>query len=206
MKPKHVLIGIVMLLACGCQTMSNTDAGVLGGGALGAGTGALIGSATGDTGAGALLGGVIGAIAGGVTGSAVDRAEMRAENRAVQRIRYEQAVQASQRPPVTIADVINMSNKGVADSVIIQQIQSTGSVFNLRPDDVIMLSQYHVSPAVISEMQRRRGQPAVAVQQPPPVVQRQVIIEEYPPPPPVSFGFGWGYGWGPRPCCRRGWW
>src|SRR5262249_38391396 len=51
---------------CGCAGMSNTDKGVLGGGAIGTGAGAAIGSLSGHTGAGAVIGGLTGAVAGGL--------------------------------------------------------------------------------------------------------------------------------------------
>src|SRR5205814_5246656 len=40
---RTVVPGLVLLLGCGCSTMSNTESGALGGGALGAGIGALFG-------------------------------------------------------------------------------------------------------------------------------------------------------------------
>ena len=45
------------LMLTGCSSMSNTDAGILGGGTVGAGVGAVVGKALGNTGAGALIGG-----------------------------------------------------------------------------------------------------------------------------------------------------
>src|SRR5947209_17169512 len=77
------LLLLPALLPCGCASMSNTDKGVLGGGAIGAGTGALVGSAVRHPVAGALVGGAVGAVSGGLIGNAVDRSEEKAEARAV---------------------------------------------------------------------------------------------------------------------------
>src|SRR5262249_20876425 len=64
-----------LLLAPGCDSMSHTDKGVLGGGAIGGATGAIIGSATGHTGAGAAIGAGVGALTGGLIGNDVDQSE-----------------------------------------------------------------------------------------------------------------------------------
>jgi hypothetical protein len=204
MQYKSLLFFLLLLPMCGCSTMSNTDAGVLGGTAIGATGGALIGSAVGDPLAGAALGGVLGAVTGGLTGSAVDRAEARAEANAYQRVKAEQALQ---RPPLSIQDVITLTQNHISDSIIIRQIQETNSFYNLTANDLIGLRQMGVSETVIAVMQTRR--PPVGYAAPPvlggPVVQREVVIvEPAPPPPPVSFGFGI-YSGGHRYRHRCGW-
>lgn len=62
---------LVALLSSGCsgQPLTTREKGLLGGGALGAGTGAIIGAAVGHPGAGAAIGGGLGALAGGVIGN-----------------------------------------------------------------------------------------------------------------------------------------
>src|SRR5205823_13225256 len=60
-----------VFLAGGCESISHTDKGVLGGGAVGGATGALIGSATGHTGAGAAIGAGAGALTGALIGNAI---------------------------------------------------------------------------------------------------------------------------------------
>lgn len=64
-----VLVGGAALLLAACQSDSQRDRALVGGG-LGAATGAIIGgAATGDVG-GALVGGVIGGVGGAMIGSA----------------------------------------------------------------------------------------------------------------------------------------
>src|SRR6266852_1548565 len=111
------LLGVAVLpvlLACGCSSMSNTDRGVLGGGAIGAGTGAIIGHAAGNTAAGALIGAGVGAVSGGLIGNAVDKSEEKAKAEA---IATQQARQA-----LGINDVVQMTQQHISDDIIIGQI------------------------------------------------------------------------------------
>jgi uncharacterized protein YcfJ len=59
----------VLTSACSGQPLTTREKGILGGGALGAGTGAIIGAAVGHPGAGAAIGGGLGALTGGVIGN-----------------------------------------------------------------------------------------------------------------------------------------
>jgi outer membrane lipoprotein SlyB len=175
------LIGTVLfpaLLACGCSTMSNTDTGVAAGGLLGAGTGAALGAASGHPGAGALIGAGVGAVSGGLIGAAADESERKKEAQ----------IAASTARQLGIVDVAQLTKSQVADSVIIAQIRSTGSVFRLSSNDTIWLKQNGVSDPVIQEML------ASATRYPPhyyyggPVYAEPVYVE----PPPIGIGFGFG--------------
>ncbi len=169
-----------LLLACGCSSMSNTEAGAGTGGLIGAGTGALIGSATGHTGAGALIGAGVGALSGGLVGHAVDESEKKTAA---------QVAAATAQPPLGITDVAQMTQNHITDDVIVTQIRATGSVFRLSSTDTIWLKQQGVSDAVVQEMLAsanrypRRVYTAVPVYDP-----------VYVAPPPVSVGVGFGYG------------
>lgn len=72
------VLALVALLASGCsgQPLTTREKGILGGGALGAGTGAIIGSAVGHPGAGAAIGGGLGALAGGAIGNELQNREV----------------------------------------------------------------------------------------------------------------------------------
>jgi osmotically inducible lipoprotein OsmB len=63
---------VVIGTGCAGGPLTQRERGVLGGGALGAGTGAIIGAAVGHTWEGAAIGGGLGAIAGGVIGDRME--------------------------------------------------------------------------------------------------------------------------------------
>jgi uncharacterized protein YcfJ len=172
-------------LVCGCSTMSNAERGTLGGGAIGAGTGALVGHAVGNTGAGAVIGGAVGALSGALVGDSIDESERKQE------ARLAAATAAAPHGPLGLTDVVTLAQQHVSDGIIVGQIRSTGSVFNLSTNDIIWLRQNGVSEYVISEMQAtvrgpRRVYTAV------PVYPQPVYVVE-PPPPPVRVGLGFGF-------------
>jgi hypothetical protein len=167
------------MLACGCESMSNGERGALAGGGIGAGTGAIIGSATHNTGAGAVIGGAVGALAGGLTGHAIDESE---------RKQQAQLAAANARPatgPMTIDDVIHLVQAQVSDTLIINQIRASRTIFTLTPPDIQTLKGNGVSDAVVSEMQ------ATAFRYQQRVYQPVYVVE--PPPPPIGVGVGIGF-------------
>ena len=179
-------------LATGCASTSKTAQGAGVGGALGAGTGALIGSASGHAGKGAIIGGLVGAGVGGLIGNEEDQKEKRALR---EQARDAEARAATAGNQLGITDVIQLAQQGRSDDVIVNQIRTTNSTYQLSTEDLKMLSTNGVSDRVIMEMQNRRPdtqprtrlvavppQPVYVVGPPPP----QVI---YAPPPPV-FGVG----------------
>jgi hypothetical protein len=184
-KWKLLLGGALLALGGGCQSMSNTDKGVVAGGGLGAATGALIGSATHHTGAGAVLGGAVGAIAGGLTGSAIDNSERKQEARTAAAV-----AAASQPPPLSLEDVQKLSASGTRDDIIINQIRASGSQYRLTADQILWLQTYGVHDAVIREMQATAYRTPRAVYTPAPV-----YVVEPAPAPVVGVGFGFGRRW-----------
>jgi hypothetical protein len=163
------------LMLTGCSSMSNTDAGVLGGGAIGAGTGAIVGHALGNTGAGALVGAGVGALTGGLIGHSEDKAEARAEAR---------AVAAANAKALGLTDVAQMTRAGVSENIIISQIRTSPTVFSLSATDIVWLKEQGVTDHVITEMQ-------MTATRYPGRVYRPVYVVD---PPPVSVGVGFGYG------------
>jgi hypothetical protein len=188
-KWRLLLGGALLVLGGGCQSMSNTDKGVLAGGGIGAATGTLIGSATHHTGAGAVLGTAIGAITGGLFGSAIDNSERKqaAANAAA-------VAAANQPPPLSLEDVQKLSANGTSDGVIINQIQASGSVYRLTADQILWLQNYGVHEPVIREMQATANRAPRAVYTATPVYQ-PVYVYEAAPPPVVGVGFSYGRGW-----------
>ena len=187
-KWRLVLGGALLVLGGGCQSMSNTDKGVLAGGGIGAATGTLIGSATHHTGAGAVLGGVLGAITGGLFGSAIDNSERKqaAANAAA-------VAAANQPPPLSLEDVQKLSANGTSDGVIINQIRASGSVYRLTADQILWLQNYGVHEPVIREMQATANRAPRAVYTATPVYQPVYVYEAA--PPVVGVGFGYGRRW-----------
>ena len=166
---------VPIFLSCGCSTMSNTDNGILGGGALGAATGAVIGHATGHTGAGALIGGAVGAVSGGLVGNAVDKSEER-----------QAAMIAAANGPrgqLGITNVAQMAQAHISDDLIISQIRSTGSVFRVSAEDIIWLKQNGVSDVVVQEMQATATRVSAAPS--------STVYVVDPPPAPVYVGVGY---------------
>jgi outer membrane lipoprotein SlyB len=197
----RMLVGLLVVsaapLTTGCSHMSKTAQGAGIGGAAGAGLGALVGSASGNAGKGALVGAGVGTVLGGLAGNAEDqrdKADMEA------RVRDAEARNPANQP-MNVDDVIRMAQEKQSDRIIIRQMQTTGSTFNLTTDDLSRLNSGGVSGPVIEEMQNRRPGTVrhVHVAPPPP---RPVIYQHAPPPdvvyvpvappppPPPSFGVG----------------
>jgi hypothetical protein len=171
-----------LLSLCGCSSMSNTDQGVLGGGAIGAGTGALIGNASGHAGTGALIGAGVGALTGGLIGNAEDRQEKKAQ---------EAAAAAQAQRQIGLMDIVQMSQQHISDPVIISQIRTSGSYYQLSAQDTIWLKQNGVSDPVITEMMATAQRYPHRIYTAAPVYGEPVIVAE--PPPPVAVGVGVGF-------------
>jgi hypothetical protein len=202
---------LLLLGSSGCAGLSNTAKGSLVGGGLGAGTGALIGSASGNAGKGALIGTAIGTGVGLLAGNQADQDEKREREAELQQTRA-QLAEAESRPtqaPLGLTDVQRLAAAGTSDAVIINQIRTTGSSFQLSSTDIEWLKTNGVSDRVILEMQnaqprtrtvvgptrtviREVGPPAVIyAPRPRPVYVYDPYWRPYPPPPPRP-GFGVG--------------
>jgi uncharacterized protein YcfJ len=172
--------------------MSSTDKGVLGGGAIGAGTGAIIGSATGHAGAGAAIGTAVGALSGGLIGNEIDENKKKTDAQ----IAAMQASQTTVRGPLGLQEIATMAQQGISDPVIISQIRSTRSIYNLRPEDITYLKSNNVSDAVVMEMQATAGRVVPAEGR---VYGRAyygpdvVYVQPY-SPPPIGVGFSYSSG------------
>jgi uncharacterized protein YcfJ len=191
-------LGAAVVLT-GCETPygtpDRTGTGALAGGAIGAVSGAIIGGR--HAGEGALIGGAIGAITGGLIGHSMDQEEQ-------ERLRAEAPAtytRVEQGQPLAVADVKAMSSAKVGDDVIISQIQSTHSVYNLSAADIIDLHNANVSEKVINYMINTSN---TASASPPPDAAPQA-----PPPPqsePVVVAPAPGYVWVPGAWEWRGGW
>jgi hypothetical protein len=170
----------IALGSTGCEHLNNTEKGAGIGGALGAGAGLAVGAATGNPRTGAAVGGLLGAGTGALIGNDVDRQEKREQN-------FQQAVATAQvqaqQQRMGLTDVVHMAQQGHDDQVIINQIRSSGSSFQLAGSDLDYLKNIGVSARVIAEMQAARpiSPLATRVVGPPSTT---VIYEQplYPPP------------------------
>jgi hypothetical protein len=177
-----------VLPGAGCESMSNTDKGVLAGGGLGAAAGALVGGQRGRAGPGALIGGALGAVAGGLTGSAIDNSERKQAARVA-------AAEAARRPPLALEEIVQLTRAGSTDEVIINQIRLSGSVYTLTGQEILYLQNNGVRDPVIREMQATPYRAPRAVYTAVPV-QPVYVVE--PPPPPVGVGVGFSVAGGRR--------
>ena len=166
----------------GCEHMNNTEKGAGIGGALGAGAGLAVGAATGNPRTGAAVGGLLGAGTGALVGNDVDRQERR-DREIQQAVATADAQAQSQRMGLT--DVVHLAQQGHDDQVIINQIRSSGSSFQLAPSDLDYLKNSGVSARVIAEMQAARSPLATRVAEPRTTT---VIYEPVYAPPPVFIG------------------
>lgn len=195
-----VTVALAGLCSVGCEHMNNTEKGVGLGAATGAGLGLLAGAATGNPRTGAAIGGLVGAGLGGAIGSAADREEK--QQRELQQALATAEVQAQQQR-LGLTDVVHLSQAGHDEQVIINQIRTTGSTFQLTASDLDFLKNNGVSARVIAEMQAARpvsplaprAAPTTVIYQQPvypaPVVVRPVYV---PRPRPVMV-VGGCYHW-----------
>lgn len=136
---KAVWFIAVILFSC----QSNTGTGVLAGGAIGAGVGGIAGG-----GKGALIGGAAGVIAGGLIGAALDEQDRKVIERSSPRT----VDRMDRGEPLTINDVIKLSQGGVSDDTIITYIQETKTSYNLSQAQIRRLKDAGVSQRVIQFM------------------------------------------------------
>ena len=133
-----VAIGLVI---SSCETKTGT--GALAGGGLGAVAGGAIGG-----GQGALIGGAVGAVAGGLVGAALDEQD----RKVMQRTSPRTVDRMDRKEPLTINDVIKLSQGGVSDESIIHYLQQTGSTYNLSQAQIRRLQDAGVSQRVVNFM------------------------------------------------------
>ncbi len=128
-------------LFMGCQT--KTGSGALAGGAIGVGTGAAIGGER-----GALIGGAVGALGGGLIGAALDEQDRKVMERTSPRT----VDRMDKGEPLTVSDVIKLSQGGVSDETIIRYIRDTRTSYTLSQAQINRLQQGGVSQRVINYM------------------------------------------------------
>jgi hypothetical protein len=193
-------MGVLFLVfSSGCEHMSNTAKGGLVGGGVGAGAGALIGSASGNAGKGAVIGGLGGTLLGGLVGNDVDQQEKRQRERdyAISQAQLQEAQSRPTQAPLGLTDIQQLAASGTSDQIIINQIRTTGSTYQLSATDIQWLKTNGVSDTVILEMQNAKPRVVGPVQrttiireEPTVIYHRRPPVYVYPYPPPPTYGVG----------------
>ena len=164
---------------------NDTREGTITGAGLGAITGALVGGKKNWEG-GALIGAGIGALTGRAIGNSRDTAD--AQQVAIGSSVAAQATAQAQATAVTNYDLVQMSNAGLSDDVIISTIRSRGGRFDMSPSGLISLKQSGVSDRVVMAAQQTPGsnvatpinpQPTIQIAQPPAVYVRPAPVIHY---------------------------
>lgn len=132
------LLAVVLVLV-GCETTGpKTKTGAVAGGILGATAGGIIGHQSGRGLEGAAIGAAVGALSGGLVGSAMDSTDKKAL--------------AVNPDHITLVKIAEMGKQGVADAVIISEIQRTHSRYNLNSEIISYLKENKVGDRVIDYM------------------------------------------------------
>lgn len=144
MKTRISSLGVLLLAGfiAGCQTQAENGA-VIGGG-VGVAAGAIITHSPG----GAVVGGAIGAVTGAAIGAVLDQKD----RNKLEKSSPQTVEKIDQGAQLNVADIIAMSNAGLSDEVIIQQIDSTHSVFYISQGLEVSLQDAGVSQNVINAM------------------------------------------------------
>lgn len=141
---------VILPGVCGCSSHTKTGAGIgaASGVAIGAGVGSLVNS---SAGAGAVIGAGVGAISGALIGNEIDQQDRR------------HAEELRNSPPasgyvasskVTQQNVIDWTQRGVHDDIIIDRIERSGTQFDLRAADENRLRENRVSEDVVRAMKQ----------------------------------------------------
>jgi YMGG-like Gly-zipper len=171
---------------------NDTASGTFFGGAMGAITGAIVGGKR-HSGQDALIGAGVGAVSGNLLGRQKDARDERraaAGAAAVNQLNQQVAAQA-----VTNYDLLQMTQAGLSDDLIISTIRSRGARIDLSPQSLIALKQQGVSDRVVLAAQQMAAAPGYYA----PAGATTVISEVPPPPSTVIVTPGWRPYYYPRP-------
>lgn len=138
---RSVLFPFVAFFASSCAT--NVGTGILAGTTVGAGSGALV-----SGGSGAWIGGAVGAVGGGLIGYALDSQDRKVMERSSPRT----VDRMDRGEPLTINDVIKLSQNGVDEDSIIRYMRDTNSSYSLSQAQIRRLQDAKVSEKVIQYM------------------------------------------------------
>ncbi|MFQ5733058.1 MAG: glycine zipper domain-containing protein [Planctomycetaceae bacterium] len=150
----------IVVSVLGCRHMSYGEQGTLLGAGAGGLLGGIIGHQTGNTGVGAVLG----TLAGGLGGAMIGDAEQAREERDVALAAYySDQAQRARAAELSNADLINMAQNGLSDTVIVNAVNTQGGRFDLSPNALIALKQSGVSEGVIVAIQKSAAEAQTVV-------------------------------------------
>ncbi|NGX63625.1 MAG: hypothetical protein KR126chlam6_01038 [Candidatus Anoxychlamydiales bacterium] len=141
MKKIYLIICFLGFVLVGCESKTGTGA------AVGAGVGAGVGYAI-SGGTGAIVGGAVGAASGAAIGATLDEQDRKIMEKTSPRT----VDRMDRKEPLTINDVIKLSQGGVNDDTIIQYIKETRTTYNLSQAQVNRLQEAGVSQRVVNYM------------------------------------------------------
>lgn len=154
-----LIIAITSLFSTQAWAQFHKQRGATVGGLTGAIAGSLIGDNNGSAGAGAVIGGVVGAVTGGLIGDARDQQEWVERRREM--VRNSAPIGSVPYPRsettnlgVTTADVLEMSQAGLSDQIIINQIEQRGIGRPVTAREIIALHQRGVRDPVLQALQQ----------------------------------------------------
>ncbi|NGX44226.1 MAG: hypothetical protein K1060chlam3_00391 [Candidatus Anoxychlamydiales bacterium] len=139
MKKIYLILCVIGLIVVGCE--SKTASGAVVGAGVGAGVGAIAGGGVGAA-AGA------GAASGALVGAALDEQDRKIMEKTSPRT----AERMDRKEPLTINDIIKLSQGGVSDDTVIRYIQETKTTYNLSQAQINRLQEAGVSQRVINYM------------------------------------------------------
>ncbi|MFA6118290.1 MAG: glycine zipper domain-containing protein [Parachlamydiales bacterium] len=138
---KSIVLLLFSIVLLSCQTKTGTNA--IAGEAVGATGGAVIGGAQ-----GAVIGGAVGAVSGAMIGAALDEQDRKIMERTSPRT----VERMDRSEPLTIGDIIKLTQGGVSDDTIIRYIHDTKTTYNLSQAQINRLQEAGVSQRVINYM------------------------------------------------------
>lgn len=92
--------------------------------------------------------------------------------------------------PLSLAEIKDMSARGVSEETILTALRASHAVYQLSAQDISALQEARVSPAVIDYLLKT---PELYKAEPP---RYRTYYYFYPPPPPPYWYWHWGYGFG----------
>jgi uncharacterized protein YcfJ len=138
---RSILFIFLAVTSSSCAT--NTGTGILAGGVIGTSAGALAGKSQ-----GAWIGAAVGVVTGGLIGYAMDVQDRNAMEKSSPRT----VDRMDRGEPLTINDVIKLTQGAVGDEEIIRYMQDTHSTYNLSQAQIRRLQDAGVSQTVINYM------------------------------------------------------